>query len=73
MRIVITRDTVALDALCFDVLGTDAGGVVETALGLNPGLAAELAAQPFLALERTVILPDPETIQPRDLSIKLWD
>ncbi|WP_062784981.1 tail protein X [Novosphingobium capsulatum] len=44
-----------LDAVCWRVLGTTAGGVVEAALDLNPGLS--LSAQ--IAEGTTVILPDP--------------
>jgi phage tail protein X len=44
-----------LDAICWRVLGTTAGGVVEAALDLNPGLAA--TAQ--IAEGTAVILPDP--------------
>lgn len=74
MRVEITRMNIMLDQLCFEVLGTDTGGVVEAALALNPGLARTLAANGLvLPLGITVILPDPETTRPVDRTIKLWD
>lgn len=74
MRITVTRTGVMLDRLCFDILGTDAGGVVEATLVLNPGLAELLAGNGHeLPLGHTLTLPDPEALRPADRTIKLWD
>lgn len=59
-----------LDTLCYRILGTTTGGVVEAALALNPGLAG---AGPWLAEGAQVILPDvpaatPDTIE----TVTLW-
>lgn len=60
-----------LDALCWRVLGTTAGGVVEAALDLNRNLAD---AGAVLAEGQGVILPDlvPATILTRE-TVNLWD
>jgi phage tail protein X len=57
-----------LDALCLRHLGTTAGGVVESTLIANPGLAA---LGPVLPAGTQVQLVQPE--QNPDRSIKLWD
>jgi len=49
------RQGETLDAICWRVLGTTAGGVVEAALELNPGLAASA----LIAEGTAVTLPDP--------------
>ena len=59
-----------LDLICWRELGRTAG-VVETALGANPGLA-DLG--PVLPMGTPVILPDGVTTAPetRDI-VQLWD
>lgn len=70
-RTVTAQQGDTLDALCWRVLGTTAGGVVEAALGLNPALAE---AGPFLAEGRQVTLPDPPSAQTTTLeTVNLWD
>ncbi len=54
-RTVTARQGDTIDALCWRVLGTTAGGVVEAALDANPGLAVP---GPFLPEGVAVILPD---------------
>lgn len=68
------RFGVKLDLLCFEVLETDAGGVVEEALRLNPGLAERLTAGGYdLALDDAVILPERQETTRTVPQIKLWD
>lgn len=49
------RQGETLDAICWRVLGMTAGGVVEQALELNPGIAATA----MIAEGTAVLLPDP--------------
>ena len=65
----LQRDT--LDLICWRELGTTEGQVVETALALNPGLAALGTVLP----EGTpVILPDPPAAAATQLqTVNLWD
>jgi phage tail protein X len=60
-----------LDAICWRTLGTTAGGVVEQALDLNPGLS-ETA---LIAAGTPVLLPDPPTGDPVSTldTTNLWD
>lgn len=59
-----------LDALCYRILGTTEGGVVEAALALNPGLAAN---GPWLAEGATVTLPDIPADKPSTIeTVTLW-
>jgi len=74
MRIRVTRIGVMLDQLVHDAHGTDQGGRVEAALGLNPGLAEALAgAGHELTLNRVVRLTEPSAAPEVLPSIKLWD
>lgn len=59
-----------LDALLYRHLGTTAGGVVEAALQLNPGLAA---LGPVLPVGTLVTLPPINTSATTAQSINLWD
>ncbi len=60
-----------LDLICWRVLGTTAGGIVEAALVLNPGLAD---AGPVLARGTAVILPDPPAAAALTReTVNLWD
>jgi len=60
-----------LSALCWRVLGTTAGGVVEQAYALNPGLAA---GGTVLAEGQVVILPEPPSPAAVALeTVNLWD
>lgn len=52
------RQGETLDAICWRVLGTTAGGVVEKALELNPGIAATA----LVAEGTAVLLPDPPPV-----------
>lgn len=71
MRTVTAQQGDTLDALCWRVLGTTAGGVVETALGLNPALAE---AGPIIAESTAVTLPDPPQARATILeTVNLWD
>jgi phage tail protein X len=73
-KVKAARYGVKLDLLCFEVLETDAGGVVEEALRLNPGLAERLGASGYdLALDEVVVLPEPRSTPPTIAQIKLWD
>ncbi len=60
-----------LDRICWRVLGTTAGGVVDQAYGLNPGLAKLGTKLP----EGTVVtLPDPPAAATLALAtINMWD
>ena len=59
-----------LDQMCARVLGTTTGGVVEAALALNPGMAAN---GPFIAEGTVVTLPDAPTATPSTVpTIELW-
>jgi phage tail protein X len=59
-----------LDTLCDRVLGTVTGGVVEAALALNPGMAAN---GPFIAEGTVVTLPEVPTATPSTIpTIELW-
>ena len=59
-----------LDTLCYRVLGTTTGGVVEDALTLNPGMAAN---GPFIAEGTVVTLPDVPTATPTTVeTVELW-
>lgn len=70
-RLVTAQQGDTLDALCWRVLGTTAGGVVETALDQNPALAE---AGPFIAEGTSVTLPDPPQAQTTILeTVNLWD
>ncbi|WP_068083155.1 tail protein X [Novosphingobium rosa] len=65
-----TLDKETLSALCWRVLGTSRGGVMEQALNLNPGIASRGAVLPAGI---TVILPDVATDQPATLDVvQLW-
>lgn len=66
---VLQGDT--LDRVCWRVLGTTEGGVVEQAYALNPGLAA---LGPVLPEGTEVTLPDPPAAAAVALqTINLWD
>ena len=59
-----------LDSLCYRVLGTTTGGVVEAALALNPGLAG---AGPWIAEGTIVTLPTAPTATPSTIeTVTLW-
>ena len=59
-----------LDSLCYRVLGTVLGGVVDAALDLNPGLAG---AGPWLAEGTQVTLPDLPAATPGTIeTVTLW-
>jgi len=60
-----------LDLICWRLLGTTEGGVVEAAYALNPGLAALGTVLP----EGTpVVLPDPPPAAAVALAtVNLWD
>lgn len=65
-----TRDKESVSALCWRVLGTSGGGVIEQTLDLNPGLAARGA---LLPAGLTITLPDISTDQPTTLSVvQFW-
>lgn len=71
MRSVTAQQGDTLDALCWRVLGTTDGGVVEAALGLNPALAE---AGAFIAEGTAVTLPDPPQARATTLAtVNLWD
>lgn len=71
MKVVTAQQGDTLDALCWRVLGTTGGGVVETALELNPALAG---AGPFIAEGTPVTLPDPPQAKATTLAtVNLWD
>ncbi len=71
MKFATAQQGDTLDALCWRVLGTTSGGVVETAFGLNPALAE---AGPFIAEGTSVILPDPPQGSTTTLeTVNLWD
>lgn len=73
-KVKAARFGVKLDLLCFEILETDGGGVVEEALRLNPGLAARLRASGGnLALDEVVTLPEPAPTTRTVPQIKLWD
>ncbi len=60
-----------LDAICWRELGTTAGGIVEDALLLNPGLADK---GPTIPEGTAVTLPDPpSTIAAVLETVNLWD
>ncbi|WP_343611131.1 tail protein X [Novosphingobium sp.] len=60
-----------LDQLCYRVLGTTTGGVVEDALTLNPDVAD---AGVFIAEGTVVTLPDVPVATPATLeSVSFWD
>jgi phage tail protein X len=74
MRILVNRLGTMLDQQCFEAKGSDADGVVEATLGLNPGLAAQLTRHGhLLPLNQVVTLldvaPGIKTIK----TVKLWD
>lgn len=70
MATATTRDKETVSALCWRVLGTSAGGVVEQTLALNPGLAA---AGLLLPAGLTVTMPAIATNQPATLEVvQLW-
>jgi phage tail protein X len=73
-RASVTRQGVMIDRLVFEALQTDAGGTVEAALALNPGLAAGLRRRGHaLGLGTAVTLPEPDR-RPRVVrQVKLWD
>ena len=74
MRVTVSRNGVMLDQLCFEVLGTDAQGVVERTLEMNTGLAAVLAGNDQkLPIGMLVTLPELHEMAPQDQTIKLWD
>lgn len=65
------RQNESLDAICWRVLGTTDGGVLEQALTLNRGLA-ELGV--FLPEGTVVILPDiPDNATSIVETVNLWD
>ncbi|MFD3241051.1 tail protein X [Rahnella perminowiae] len=65
---VIAQQGDTLDALCFRYYGRT-GGVVETVLTVNPGLAELGEALPH---GTTVILPDFDTASTSE-TVQLWD
>lgn len=74
MRVTVMREGVMLDRLVWEVIGTDAGGVFEETLALNPGLAAMLAANgQMLPLGTTITLPEPSARLKVIKTVKLWD
>lgn len=59
-----------LDSLCYRVLGTVSGGVIEAALALNPGMAG---GGPWLAEGTQVTLPDVPAATPATIeTVTLW-
>lgn len=72
MTVVIAHQGDTVDALCLRHLGTTAGGVVETTLDINPGLAA---LGPVLPMGTPVTLATPSTTTPTTTSntVSLWD
>lgn len=65
-----SQDKETVSALCWRVLGTSAGGVLEQTLDLNPDLAA---MGPLLPAGVTVTLPAVATNQPATLDVvQLW-
>jgi phage tail protein X len=65
---------VMLDELAFEARDSDANGIVEATLGLNPGLANALRADGHaLALDRAVTLPEIPARTRTVPQIKLWD
>lgn len=59
-----------LDSLCYRVLGTVSGGVIEAALALNPGMAGN---GPWLAEGAQVTLPDVPAATPATIeTVTLW-
>lgn len=70
-RTATARQGDTLDAICWRELGTTSGGVVEAALGLNPGLAD---VGTVLAEGTAVLLPDPPAAATANLeTVNLWD
>ena len=73
-KIAVARQNVMVDGLCFGVLETDAGGVVEATLGLNPGVSGTLRKTGHrLALEQVVLLPEPEAATRVVHQVTLWN
>ncbi|MBA4355342.1 MAG: phage tail protein [Novosphingobium sp.] len=71
MRSATAQQGDTLDALCWRELGTTTDGVVETALELNPALAA---GGLFIAEGTVVILPDPPASRTATVeTVNLWD
>ncbi|MGV3511907.1 MAG: tail protein X [Novosphingobium sp.] len=72
-RTITAQQGDTIDAMCWRELGTTAGGVVEAALDLNPGLAG---AGAVLAEGTAVILPDPpQTARAAPIlqTVNLWN
>jgi phage tail protein X len=68
LQTVLARGGEALDAIVWRYRGRTAG-LVEQALGLNPGLAA---LGPALPAGTAVILPAPISAKPVRETVKLW-
>ena len=72
----IAREGDTLDLICWRVLGTTAGGVVEAAFGLNRNGGASLAELGSVIAEgTTVLLPDPPQAATSSTleTVNLWD
>ncbi len=73
-RVTVTKEGLMIDQLAMAATGSDAGGTVEAALDLTPGLAAELArAAHRLALVRVVTAPEASEGPALIRTVKLWD
>lgn len=73
-RVTVTKEGLMIDQLVLAAAGSDAGGRVEEALALNPGLATELAAAGHaLALGRVVSAPEASRAPRVNRTVKLWD
>lgn len=71
MKTVTALQGDTLDLICWRVLGTTQGHVVEDALALNPGLAA---LGTVLPQGTVIVLPDPPVAAAATLqTINLWD
>lgn len=68
-RYTVRRDGERLDQIARASLGTWTGGVVETILDINPGLAALPA---ILPIGTTILLPERPTGPARKTVAKLW-
>jgi phage tail protein X len=72
-RIAVTRQNVMLDKLCFEALTTDADGIVEESLTLNPGAAAALRKQSHvLDLGQELQMPEPSRGTKTIEQMTLW-
>jgi phage tail protein X len=73
-RVTVTKEGMMLDQLVLAAAGSDAGGRVEEALAMNPGLADELAqAGHRLDPGRSLTLPTASTAPAMIRTVKLWD